>query len=163
MSIQLPSLYVCLSLELQLSVRHPWGVVAVVATCNHIDYIIIRRCVVAVSLLLFVADQKLSSAIIAGQKLSSDSLNGIGRERSIRACRKMDVRATSNCTLSTVVPSLVYCAKQCVANPTCSSFNWKRSARICELVFQCLAAPIYRADTDYVHYSPDACPVSSNV
>ncbi|KAI0214763.1 hypothetical protein LSAT2_000064 [Lamellibrachia satsuma] len=95
---------------------------------------------------------------VSGHKRSADGTSRTAYVRSIHVCRKVDVRAMSNRTLSTTASSLAYCARRCVADSTCSSFNWKKSNRLCEFVSNYGKPPVYRANTDYIHYGPDVCP-----
>ena len=114
--------------------------------------------------LLFVAMATVIMLLfVSGHKRSADGTSRTASVRSIHVCRKVDVRAMSNRTLSTTASSLAYCARRCVADSTCSSFNWKKSDRLCELVSNYGKPPVYRANTDYIHYGPDVCPVRPTI
>ena len=79
--------------------------------------------------------------------------------RFIDVCKRSASRATSNGTRAKTVPSATYCARHCLADPNCSSFNWKLADRLCELIPRSDQTPVYQNNTDFVHYSPSVCPV----
>ena len=127
--------------------------VASVFWLRYPGHVTVVLCYFPVCLVLFVAKKN----------HSADGVIQASSTRSIHVCRRVDVRVFSNRTLSIPKSSLAHCARKCLGDSTCSSFNWKKSDHRCELVFHNGRAPVYHVDTDYVHYGPDVCQVRSSV
>ncbi|KAI0214762.1 hypothetical protein LSAT2_000063 [Lamellibrachia satsuma] len=78
--------------------------------------------------------------------------------RFIDVCKKSASRVTSNQTRTMTAPTPAYCARHCLADPTCTSFNWKHTDHLCELVSSSGKTPVYQNNMEYTHYSPYVCP-----